>query len=147
MPLIIRYPRLITKPGIVEQGAQISDIMPTILDLAGLHEKRESLGLPGPNLITELPHRKEPRPIFLECYGGRKVIDEDSLPEATTQLKAIIKGDYKYVWSKQDGDVGLYQPYSDLAEEKNLIDAKPEIAAGLKDELRQWVESHGYELR
>lgn len=147
VPLIIRYPLFVTDPGVVEQGAQISDAMPTILDLVGLHEEREHLGLPGKNLITELPQQKGPRAVFLESYGGRKAADEDSIPEATMQLKAIVKGNYKYIWSKRERDVGLYQPYSDPAEEDNLIDTKPEIAAALKDELRQWVESHGYELR
>ena len=147
VPLIIRYPQFITKPGVIEQGAQISDVMPTIFDIAGLHDERERLGLPGQNLVTELPQHKESRPVFLESYGGGETANEDSIPEATTQLRAIVKGEHKYIWSKQDGDVGLYQPYSDPAEENNLIDAKSKIAAALKEELNQWVKSHGYKLK
>lgn len=146
VPLIIRYPQIIKEPGVIQQGAQISDIMPTILDAAGLNEKRESLCTPGLNLITELPQQTKPRAVFLESYSGRKATDEDSIPEATMQLRAIVKGEYKYVWSKQDGDVGLYQPYSDPAEANNLMSTKPEITVALKNELRQWVESHGHEL-
>ena len=146
VPLIIRYPKLIANPGIVEQGAQISDVMPTILDTVGLHNERERIELPGMNLITEIPKQDDPRTVFLESYGGGKYVDEDTLPEATMQLRAIIKGNYKYVWSKQDGEVGLYKPYDDPAEEINLMDSEPETVAALKTELRQWVESHGFSL-
>ncbi|MEW6355261.1 MAG: sulfatase [Planctomycetota bacterium] len=153
IPMIAWGPGRIPEGMVVENNAQMLDIFPTILDLAGLHPVREKLNLPGMNLMTEAPHRKEERLIVSE-HGVPKIIADNAgrgvdpklFAPYMRQLKCAIEGDWKYIWGS-DGRDELYNMRKDPVEQDNLINRNRATAQALKRKLAAWCKSYGKPLK
>ena len=130
VPLIIRIPGLPSRP--VETTVSLVDLVPTILDLAGLQDRtsvRQKMALSGKSLIPETLGRKaEPRPAFSE------------LPARADRPNHVAwrSGDHKLVFSSDTGRWSLFNLSKDPLEERDISDIKPELSARLQNELRRF---------
>jgi len=153
IPMIAWCPGRLPAGLVVEKNAQMLDIFPTVLDMAGLHAVREKLELPGMNLFTEVAHQTDERLIVSE-HGvpkiildnmGQKVDPEVSAPYLRL-LKCAIEGNWKYIWGS-DGREELYDMAKDPIEQNDLSKRNRAKAKSLKRKLVGWCKSYGKPLK
>lgn len=130
--VLTRVPLIVCGPGIktqriTERRSHI-DIVPTLLDLMGQKVPDDLL---GKSLVPELTGAEAPKnrePIYLE-------LTEDS---HNPPRRAIIRGDYKLIWSGPSDKFQLYNLKQDPGEEKDLAKTEP-------DQLKDMVAGyHGF---
>ena len=126
VPLIIKYPSIDARRGVVEKRVSLVDLFSTILSF---------LGYPIPSGIDGGILVKSDHPIIAEWYY--KWWD----PEKHRQdLRAVFQGKYKYIWAS-NGVNELYDLEDDPGEENNLIQKFPHEAQGMQRTLNQWLVS------
>jgi choline-sulfatase len=118
--VLTRVPLLVCGPGIktqrIKERRSHIDLVPTMLDLLGQKVPAE---LSGKSLLPELTGVEPPKnrePIYLE-------LTEDS---HNPPRRAIIRGDYKLIWSGPGDKFQLFNLTSDPGEEKELSKSEPE---------------------
>ncbi|MDF3071999.1 MAG: Choline-sulfatase [Polyangiaceae bacterium] len=122
--VLTRVPLVVCGPGIkaqrIKERRSHIDLVPTFLDLLG---QKPAASLPGKSAVPELMGKEPPasrEPIYLE-------MTEDS---HNPPRRAIIRGDYKLIWSGPGDKFQLFNLSQDAGEEKDLAKAEPET---LKD--------------
>jgi choline-sulfatase len=118
--VLTRVPLIVCGPGvkaqrITERRSHI-DLVPTFLDLLGQKPVPE---LSGKSLRPELTGQEPPKnrePIYLE-------MTEDS---HNPPRRAVIRGDYKLIWSGPTDKFQLFKLSVDPGEEKDLSKSDPE---------------------
>ena len=89
VPMIIRYPKIISKNSVVEQQCLNIDLAPTILELAGVKKPSYMQGESMLKLISGKKDNSWRKSIFFEYYVDDDVTEED--------IKVYGKK-YKYAW-------------------------------------------------
>jgi len=114
VPLLVRWPNGI--PGGQRVSAPVSgvDLVPTLLDLAGIAVPER---IDGRSLAGDLRADREPDPkaVFAEIASARAVWQGDDDPEQLAAHVMIRDGNYKYVWNRFDIDE-LYELPTDPGE-------------------------------
>ena len=126
VPLIARWPRVI--PTLGDSSAQIAhvtDIMATLLEVAGAHHPEKAPPLEGSSLlpIFEGKERSRPTPLCWEHEGNR----------------AIRAGKWKLV-SRNGRDWELYDMEADRTELKNLAGEQPERVRQMAARYEEWAK-------
>lgn len=130
-PLFVRWPGTVEADSVCDVPITSPDIYPTLLEAAGLpalpdqHVDGESVvpllrqqgGLERPSIFWHYPH-----------YGN----------QGGTPGSSIRCGDWKLIEFFDDGRRELYNLRQDIGEDDNRIDAEPEIAADLHEQLTHW---------
>ena len=140
----LRIPLLIEAPG-VSPGprralASSIDLHETVLDYAGLSAWRltESHSL--------LPQLRAP-----ERFGGagrEYAFAEAAAPTLVPyERRALITPAWALLWDVRPNTLELYDNVSDRAQRRDLIEARPEVAGRLHDDLRTWAENAPGRLR
>lgn len=139
VPLMVRYTGVITGGRSITAPVQTTDILPTILDYAGIAIPP---GLDGASLRPWLETNPPPgvRPIYTEVVG---VTDPDNWAYGHAprfDLRSVRLGDWKYIQHYRDAaNDELYLLDADSPyETENLILLEPERAAA----MRRMVESY-----
>ncbi|MHC4442633.1 MAG: arylsulfatase [Planctomycetota bacterium] len=132
-PLIVHWPSLIKRPGIVHQVGHVIDIMATCLDVAGVRYPKSYKGraitpLAGRSLVPIFRGKKfeADRPIFWEHEGNR----------------AVRLGKWKLV-SRYPGLWELYDLRADRTEMNDLAGKNPEKVKELASLYSRWAECNG----
>lgn len=134
LPLIIYYPKKLGHKVINYQTTEL-DVMPTILDLAGIN--RKGLDLRGKNLLgggTEYA--------FLETMYCNRKINPKCYPEGKEgQQKAIRSNEYKLIMTPtQEGKIyELFNLKIDPNELNNIYKENNKTAQILKSKLEEWT--------
>ncbi|MCX6309189.1 MAG: sulfatase-like hydrolase/transferase, partial [Bacteroidia bacterium] len=136
-PLIAYWPSKIKKTGIItSQIGHVTDLMPTIIDIANASYPKTYNGnllhpLTGTSLLPTIAHGKtfKHTPIFFEHEANRAVIDD----EWKLVSKATEKPPYTGVWE-------LYNLNTDRSEINNLILKYPKKAQMLETEWVEWAQ-------
>jgi arylsulfatase A-like enzyme len=111
----------------VRAPVQTVDLLPTLLDLAGLEVPPR---LPGRSRAAELLTPAEAGaaapappgdPVFAQIQEGRWAFAAD-----------LAQGRFKYV-SRDDAPHRLFDLRADPSEQRDLLEARPEIAAALRE--------------
>jgi phosphoglycerol transferase MdoB-like AlkP superfamily enzyme len=120
VPLIIHAPWRFQRGARVEELSNLTDILPTVLDLLGY----ELLGgkYPGYSLLRPLP---EDRTLFFSCTNRDKCL-------------ASIKGHEKYIHHYGDQPDEFFDLSIDPLERHNLAEKRREEARKRRDELLAW---------
>ncbi len=128
----IHVPLFIYGPGLpsrlIETPVSNLDILPTLLDLAGLSIPDE---LPGVSLLAYAePGEAAPHPpIFSEM-----------LKDAThSDRRSLILWPWKLLYSITYDHYRLYDLSEDLKEQRDLSSARPQILKKMKGRLRRWM--------
>lgn len=127
--VLTRVPLMVCGPGIktqriTERRSHI-DLVPTFLELLGQKPAPELL---GKSLVPELTGQAAPanrEPIYTE-------LTEDS---HNPPRRAIIRGDYKLIWSGPSDKFQLFNLKNDPGEEKELAKSEP-------DQLKEMVAGY-----
>jgi len=127
-----RVPFILALPGSLPEGAAVEplvrgvDLMPTLLDIAGLPVPR---GLDGESLVPLITGRRgrEPGPAYLESYHPR-------FWWGARELRGLRTGKWLFIESPR---TELYDVDSDPAEAVNLAAARPQELERLARSLAQ----------
>ena len=132
VPLIVRWPGK-ARGRSIDTPVTTLDIMPTILDAAGI---RPSDPLDGQSLTPLLRGGAlPPRDLF---WHYPHYSNQGGFPGG-----AIRSGDHKLVENYEDGSISLYHLIDDPGESRDLAPAKPELAAQLREKLHAWYRRTG----
>jgi arylsulfatase A-like enzyme/tetratricopeptide (TPR) repeat protein len=123
VPLIIRAPKELDFRGSVSLPIETVDIMPTILQLAGMEVEH---AVDGISLVSVMRGESVgPRISYFESFMGR-------LHFGWSGLAGVTCGSWKYIHGSKPE---LYDIAKDPAETDNVFHAFPEVAALLREEL------------
>lgn len=146
---LIRIPLIIRFPGVFRQGehnkklVQLTDILPTLLDILEVEGDTSELWneIQGLSLLRSECRKyaisELSRPDFK--YLVKKYPGFDPSP-FDRRLKALRTEDYKYIWSS-DGKHELYNLSSDPGETINLISRNNEKAKEMEHLMNEWLNS------
>ncbi len=137
VPLLVRWPGVITPGTTCSVPVVSTDFYPTLLEAAGLEFDRE-IPCDGQSLMPLLTGRGalEPRALFFHYpnYAWHK---------ANRLGGAVRQGDYKLIENYDDGSVELYNLKEDIGETQDLSKKLPKKAAELKARLFVWLTETG----
>jgi lipoteichoic acid synthase len=120
VPLVIHAPWRFQHGERVEELSNLTDVMPTVLDLLGYELKGGKY--PGYSLLRPVP---EDRTLFFSCTNRDKCL-------------ASIKGYEKYIHHYGNEPDEFFNLSVDPLERRNLADERAEEARKRRDELLAW---------
>ena len=135
-PLIVRWPGKV-KPGAVnDTPVMLLDLMPTLIEAAGLTPAKTTGPLDGVSLMPLLTGGQlAPRTLFWH------------MPNYTNQggrpSSALREGNWKLVEQIEDNRVELFDLAKDAGEKNDLAASEPARVAELKKKLDDWRRSVG----
>lgn len=138
-PLIIRWPGKIEAGSTSDTPVVLTDLVPTLLEAAGVDVAKTAGPLDGVSLIGLL--RGEPLPERSLYWHFPNYTNQGSRPAG-----AIRKGDWKLIEHFEDGSIELFNLSTDPGETRNMADQNAAMASELKAELAQWRTSVGAQM-
>jgi arylsulfatase A-like enzyme len=139
VPLIIRAPEIVASGGICDTPVVLTDLMPTILEMAGIEAATTVGPLDGLSFVSLLRGNSMPnRTLFWHFpnytnQGGRPA-------------GAVRQGRWKLVEQYEDGTIELFDLESDPGETDNLASSHPDRADDLRRKLHLWRDSVGAQM-
>ncbi len=141
---VIRIPLIFWAPGrlpeglIVEDMVQAIDVMPTLLDLAGVPIPKGAQGRSLRPLFEG--HSLPSRPVYLETSGGGYTAN---LEQYASRTRALRTERWKLIWQTPAETTELYD-LADLGsvDEQDVAQAHPQIADSLLTMLVAWAEAN-----
>jgi len=122
VPLIIKVPGMRDKKMVIEDQVRTRDILPTLLDLAGVRIAEAATASVDGRSLTGL------------LNGERIDITAFSRSEHTSH--GVRRNDgWKLIWHRNTGKKELYNVKADPTESKDLAGLRPDIQALLEEEL------------
>ncbi len=135
-PLIVAGPTIPTG-GFLDTLAHISDIAPTIYELAGVEPKSDPL----------FADKAQPRGISLHGnWESGRTLPERYLFTELFGNKAVWKGQWKLVQLQNpfgDGSWELYDMYNDPGESKNVAEDHPDVVAEYSSAFETYAKEVG----
>ncbi|QEN06563.1 DUF4976 domain-containing protein [Oceanispirochaeta crateris] len=134
IPCILSYPELIEPGEKVHEFVDLNDIMPTILDAAGIQISYKTTKLPGESLLTDT--KKKNRNLQYVEYGS-----------GIRRWISLRTQDYKYNYYYREGREELFNLTEDPSESRNLlfsshnaeiIEIKNQMKEKLLEQERLW---------
>ncbi len=128
----VRVPLIIAGPGLpsrqIDQPVGLIDIVPTVLELAGLDAPDD---LQGVSLVPYGTHATPPKhpPVFVEMVKDATHSDR----------RAIIDWPWKLQYGITFDEYLLFDLSTDPDEQVDLSDDRPEVFERLRARLRQWM--------
>jgi arylsulfatase len=138
VPLIANWPGKISKPGSIVHGvAHVIDLLPTVLDAAGLEYPRtfQSREVPPPDGKSLLP-----------LFTGEAPLKHDFLFWEFGAMRAVRQGDWKLVYPR-GGPWELYQIPDDPTEGDNLAAKFPERVEQMSVRWSEWFSIQPKRIR
>ena len=133
VPCVIEWPARIKQPAVTETAAGVVDIYPTLVEIMQAKVPDQVKPLDGISLLPLIDGRMKERPKPLGFWQGY----------AGTLTGPAAWSDNRYKLVKLGGDkFELYDLTTDLAEEKNLADAQPEIVERIDRKSTRLNSSH-----
>lgn len=129
VPLLMRYPRRLPAGARVSAPAQLIDVLPTLVELAGLDLKQPVQGSP-----------------LMPLLGGA---DDGSDRAAFTELadeafvSVLSMGDWKLIRNDANGQLQLYNLNVDEAEQQDLTKGNPRTTSELSARLQDLMKISG----
>src|SRR5262249_7121168 len=143
VPLLLRCPERVPRGFVVDELAQPTDVLPTVLQLLDLRE--ESGRVPGRALIED--GRVTPGPGFAitETFRPNLTALRQRFPRFDprpfdVRQKVIRTRREKFVWHSDEANE-LYDLAADPGERDNLIERQPARADVLRRQLFDWLAS------
>ena len=141
VPMIIKYPKLISKNSVVKEQCLNIDLAPTILDLAGVKKPKYMQGDSMFKLISGKKDRYWRKSMLFEYYV------DDAWPYAGPDQVAVRTNEYKLIDNFLNDDIDeLYDLINDPGEMNNLIndDNYNLIEKDLREESKKLQKKYKY---
>jgi arylsulfatase A-like enzyme len=138
-PLIIRWPGVIRPGSTVDTPIVLTDLVPTLLEAAGIDVAKTVGPLDGTSLMGLVKGGSLPeRPLFWHFpnytnQGGRPA-------------GAMRQGNWKLVEQFEDGALELYDLARDIGESRNVAAEQGERASAMQRELAAWRTRVGAQM-
>lgn len=138
VPLIVRWPGA-SAGAVIESPVLLTDLMPTLLQAAGVDVATTVGPLDGVSIAGVLQGQPPPeRTLFWHFpnytnQGGRPA-------------GAVRQGDWKLIEQYDDGSLELYDLAADESETRNLAAEQPAKAKELAEKLAAWRERVGAQM-
>jgi len=133
-PVILKWPGRV-KPGRYYDLVSSIDIVPTILEAAGVERDRRMPGLSLLDVVTGKKAHLEREAVYGAVYYHDEIsVDE---PAKNLQHRWVRRRDWKLI-SPQDGKPELYNLLLDPFEERNRATEEPELVEELQKLLDAW---------
>lgn len=148
VPLILWYPRLFGKGKVIHQQVQLIDIMPTIMEMAGV---KKDDALEGESLLPLIGHGKTETSRFAFSEITENNEDKKSDPYLSNEIwyyscYSVRQADgYKLIatfYSDGRQEYSLYNIGSDPQELCNLAEIEKTQLSDLKTKLGSWLKVH-----
>ena len=141
VPLIISGIPAAHKQSVQNSLTHVSDIVPTLLDLAGVQHPGTSYK--GQTIYPLTGHSLLP---ILQGKATRVRGPEEVLGYELSGNRAVFKGDYKLLSNLApvgDGQWHLYNIATDPGETRDLKDEMPELFQSLQNDYAKWAKANG----
>ena len=141
VPMIISYPKIISKNTVIHEQCLNIDIAPTILELAGLKKPKYMQGESMVKLISGEKVKDWRKSVFFEYYV------DDAWPYAGPDQVAVRTNEYKLIDNFLENDIDeLYDLINDPGEMTNLINDVnyDQIEEGLRNEAEKLKKQYNY---
>ena len=138
-PLIIRWPGKVPAAKLCESPVVLTDLVPTLLEFAGVDTAKTSGPLDGVSLAKLL--RAEPMPPRTLYWHFPNYTNQGGRPAS-----ALRDGDWKLVEQLEDNSLELYNLANDPSETKNLAATEAKTAEELHKKLTAWRLSVGAQM-
>lgn len=132
VPFVVAGPGI--KPGHVQETVSLTDLVPTLLELAGFEPARGP-SIDGRSIAPLLTGKRIDSPDAGIAFAA--MIKDRSNPGGVT---AIVSGRWKLI--DNGGVFELYDLHSDPNEQANLLSVRTEIASQMRKLLEQTIERH-----
>lgn len=145
VPFIVKWPGHIKNGKVSDLPVHITDMYPTLLDIAGVNKPQGKI-LDGISILPELIGRKMDRNRYLYFYMPLYDYQWGATPSAV-----IRSGDYKLIKSFGDyydhhndiyipeGRLELFNLKEDIGEKNDLAPQMPEKVTELENKLMNWI--------
>lgn len=142
---VLWNPKLLPTPRRVRDPVQLIDVMPTVLELAGIRPEGVLQGLSAVPLTRGLPLSRK-QPVMSSRFRYPNVRASGFVPENQTGTIARIDAQWKLISRDQAEAAGLpevelYDRRTDPGESKNLAAQRPDIVNRQLAEIRQWIQA------
>ena len=134
VPMIMRWPGRVPSGKTEAQPVINADLMPTLLELAGL---RVPAGLDSQSIAGRLAGRPS-RHVRTLFWHYPHYSNQGSRPAG-----AVREGDWKLIENYEDGSLELYNLAADEGEKENLAARDPARCAAMRKKLADWRASVG----
>jgi arylsulfatase A-like enzyme len=136
---VVRVPLVFVGPGLspatIPTQVRSVDVMPTLLDLAGLAVLPTDSPIDGQSLVPVIRGQNtEHRLAYFQTGGG-------NLPDPCLWMRGVRTPEYKFTYTPnapaEHQLVELYDLKADPRETRNIVDRAPEVAAGFREECEK----------
>lgn len=136
VPLIVRAPGTSKAGHVVRSPVELIDLLPSVLDLAGLPPDPEAQGKSFRRLLEGEPDGGSRwQYAFSESGYGEEY--QRSVTSERYKLVYVPDTDDQQVMKGRE--LELYDLHDDPGETRNLIDEHPEVAGPLREQLSHWM--------
>jgi len=146
IPLIAHQPELFTTGRTADVPVQLTDIFPTVLEIAGVDirdfpsQGYSLLGMAVPEdreIFTEYYYPAQ----VLSCYGKEEHRQSPLLTPYLRRIRSLARGDMRFLWGS-DGRHELYDQARDPEELTNLIESEEyaEVRHDMETRLTTWFQ-------
>ncbi len=136
VPLIIRWPGVVKPAWVSDTPVMLTDLVPTLLDAAGVDLAKQVGPLDGVSLTKFLGGAElAPRPLF---WNFPNYTNQGGRPSG-----AVRDGDWKLIENYEDGKDVLFNLAKDPGEANDVSGQESARVAELKGKLTAWTRSMG----
>lgn len=141
VPLIFRWPREIPRKRRFAEPVELTDLVPTVLDLAGIDHSGSSFhGLSLAGVLQGNASLDPKRNVYLY---RRHYEDRVALGHWAKGEKFGIRAEnWKYIEGFEERTKELFNLAEDPEERRNLVSENPVMATELSDLVNTWVARH-----
>lgn len=138
-PLIVRWPGTVKPGSVCDTPVLLTDLMPTLMEAAGVSPGKSTGPLDGANLLGLLRGGALPaRTLF---WHFPHYTNQGSRPAG-----AVREGNWKLIEHFEDGSAELYDLSKDIGEEKNVAGENAAVVEDLRKKLHAWQKSVGAQM-
>ncbi len=143
IPLIVRWPDKMKSGQTIESPVSLMDLMPTLMEIAGLELGKTVGPLDGVSLKSSwlqqgAPVAAKERSFF---WHFPHYTNQGSRPAAATR-----QGNWKLIEYLEDGAIELYDLDKDIGEKNNIAKENAEKAKLIADSLHVWQKKLGVQF-
>jgi len=143
IPLIVRWPEKIKAGQTMGTPVSLMDLMPTLMEIAGLDVSKTVGPLDGSSLKTSWLEGSGPSTPGVRSFFWHfpHYTNQGSRPAAATR-----QGNWKLIEHFEDGSIELFDLEKDLGEKSNVAKDFPDRVQAMSDLLHQWQKRMGVQF-
>jgi arylsulfatase A-like enzyme len=145
VPLILRFPAAIEGGHLVEQTVQTLDLMPTLLELAGIEIPETVQGRSLVPLWSSPDGAGRELPAFSERMVQVDAGEDPNGAFIRSDSFAVVYDGWRLIWNTRQApgvpEFELFHRESDPLDQNNVAEENPEVVAQLKELIERWRAS------